>query len=287
MSRIPESELLLNKDGSVYHLNLRPEHISDTIIAVGDPGRVHLVSKYFDTIDYEMNKREFITHTGKYKGKKITVISTGMGTDNIEIFLTELDALANIDLDKRTPKPKRKKLKIIRIGTTGALQEDIPLGSFIASDYAIGLDTLMQFYNLPQDDFEMSVTKKIQDKVGLSFQPYMAKGSQSLKQKVAFDMLDGNTLTCPGFYAPQGRAVRLEIKYPKLLDDLMRFHEDNFWLTNFEMETAGYYAMAKMMGHEILSLSSVIVNRVKKTFSKDVNRSVESLIQKTLSRLNN
>lgn len=285
MSRIPESELLLNKDGSVYHLNLRPEHISDTIIAVGDPGRVHLVSKYFDKIDYEMNKREFITHTGKYKGRKITVISTGMGTDNIEIFLTELDALVNIDLENRVAKPKRKKLKIIRLGTTGALQEDIPLGSFIASDYAIGLDTLMQFYNLPQNSFELEITRKIQETVGLNFQPYMARGSQSLKEKVAFDMLEGNTLTCPGFYAPQGRSVRLEIKYPKLLDHLMRFHQDNFWLTNFEMETAGYYAMAKMMGHDIISLSSVIVNRVKKNFSKNVNKSVESLIQKTLLRL--
>ena len=285
MRKIPESELILNKDGSVYHLNLRPEDISDTIIAVGDPGRVHAVSQYFDKIDYEMNKREFITHTGKYKGKKLTVISTGMGTDNIEIFLTELDALVNIDLEKREPKPKRKKLKIVRVGTTGALQEDISLGSFIASNYAIGLDTLMQFYQLPQSEYELQVTREIQESVGLSFQPYMAQGSQSLREKLAFDMIEGNTLTCPGFYAPQGRSVRLEIKYPKLIDELTLYHNDTFWLTNFEMETAGYYAMARMMGHEIVSLSAVIVNRVRKSFSKNANKSIDALIQITLNRL--
>ena len=177
MAKIPESELIINKDGSIYHLSLAPGSISDTIITVGDPGRVHLVSQYFTNIDFEMNKREFITHSGTYNGKRITVISTGMGTVNIEVFMTELDALFNIDLKKRQIKTRKKKLKIIRIGTSGSLQEDIPIGTHLVSNYAVGFDAMMQFYKFPQTEFEQKIAHDIRDKTGLSFTPYLAKCS--------------------------------------------------------------------------------------------------------------
>lgn len=197
--KISETDLILNPDGSVYHLNLLPKNISDTIIAVGDPSRVYMVSQFFDEVEFEMNKREFITHTGRFNGKKITVISTGIGTDNVEIFFTELDALVNIDLKTREPKSKRKKLKVIRIGTSGSLQEDIAVGSFIASDYGVGLDNLMNFYDLPMNDEEAGVAHDLQKKIGLPFMPYVVRGSESLRQQIAFDMAVGNTVTTPGF----------------------------------------------------------------------------------------
>lgn len=285
MAKISETDLILNPDGSVYHLSLLPKNISDTIITVGDPSRVYAVSQYFDEVEFEMNKREFITHVGKYKGKRITVISTGIGTDNIEIFFTELDALVNIDLKTREPKSRKKKLKIIRIGTSGALQEDIPIGTHLASDYAIGLDNLMNFYDLPMDDLETGLAHDIQKKTGLPFMPYAVRGSVSLRELIGADMMKGNTVTCPGFYAPQGRELRVPIRFPKLLEDLNYYHKGDFWLTNFEMETAGYYAMGRLLGHEVLSVNAIIANRIKNKFSKDPNKVVESLIKKVLERI--
>ncbi|WP_339793408.1 nucleoside phosphorylase [uncultured Imperialibacter sp.] len=285
MARIPESELILNPDGSVYHLNLKPEHIADTIIAVGDPGRVHQVSQYFDSIEFEMNKREFITHTGYLNKKRVTVISSGIGTDNVEILLTELDALVNIDLAKREPKKKLKSLNIIRIGTSGAMQEDIKLGSYVVSENAIGFDTLGFFYPYPQSARETMIASKLKEAISLEFMPYIISGSEKLMEKYAFDMVKGNTVTAPGFYAPQGRALRLPIKHPNLVDQLMYFHEDNFWITNFEMETAGYYGLSRMMGHSMLSLNAIVVNRAKGTFSKNPLKVVDGLIKKVLSRI--
>ncbi|MEO1049792.1 MAG: nucleoside phosphorylase [Bacteroidota bacterium] len=285
MARIPESELILNKDGSVYHLNLKPKHITDTIIAVGDPSRVYMVSQYFDDLEFEMNKREFITHIGKYKGKRVTVISTGMGTDNIEIFFTELDALANIDLKKREEKSRKRKLKIIRVGTSGALQEDIPIGTHLMADYALGLDTLMYFYNLPNDEYENVILDKFQDQTSLPFRPYIARSADALREQFGEGMMIGNTVTCPGFYAPQGRRIRLDLKLPRLLEELNYFHHESFWLTNFEMETAAYYAMGRMLGHEVLSLNAIIANRIKNRFSSNPNKVVDSLIKKVLERI--
>jgi uridine phosphorylase len=287
MPKISETDLILNPDGSVYHLNLLPKHISDTIITVGDPSRVYKVSQYFDDVDFEMNKREFITHVGRYKGKKITVISTGIGTDNVEIFLTEIDALVNIDLKTREPKSRKKKLKIVRIGTSGALQEDIPLGSHLVSNYAVGLDNLMQFYDLPMDDFENMIAADIQSKTSLPFTPYVVSCSEALKEQIGFDMISGNTVTTSGFYAPQGRIVRAQNKLPKLLDELNYYHNksNDFWLTNFEMETAGYYAMARLLGHEVLSVNAIIANRIKGKFSKDPDKVIDSLIKKVLERI--
>lgn len=286
MAKISETDLVLTPDGSVYHLNLQPKNISDTIIMVGDPGRVHSVSKYFDEIEFEMNQREFITHVGKYKGKRITVISTGIGTDNVEIVFTELDALVNIDLKNREPKTRKKKLKIIRIGTSGALQDDIPVGAHLVSDYGVGLDNLMTFYDFPMDDFEAGVAHDIQRKTGLPFMPYVVRGSESLRDQIACDdMIKGNTVTCPGFYAPQGRVLRLPIRFPKLLEDLNYYHKGEFWLTNFEMETSAYYAFGKLMGHEVLSANAIIANRIKSKFSKDPHKIVDGLIKKVLDRI--
>jgi len=284
--KISETDLILNRDGSVYHLNLLPKHSSDTVITVGDPDRVASVSKYFDQIDFEIRKREFITHVGKLKGKKITVISTGMGTDNIEIFFTELDALVNVDLKTRRPKKTKKKLNVIRIGTSGSLQKDVPLDSHVVSEYAVGLDNLMHFYALEMDTIERRTAADIMRKTGMPFKPYVVRGSQTLRKKIGFDMIPGNTITAPGFYAPQGRVVRLLPKYPRLLDELANYgaKSKNFRLTNFEMETAGYYSLARMLGHEALSVNAIIANRAEKKFSKSPNEVIDGLIRKVLAR---
>lgn len=287
MARLNEADLVLNRDGSVYHLNLLPKHISDTVLTVGDPSRVNAISQFFDSIEFEMNRREFITQVGRYKGKRITVISTGMGTDNIEIFFTEIDALVNIDLKTREPKSRRKKLRIIRIGTSGALQEDIALGSYLVTDYAVGFDNLMAFYDLKQDDIERSIGEDIKKKIKLPFTPYVVKGSEALRKQIGSDMIVGNTITAPGFYAPQGRSIRVPIKYPKLLDSLNAYHHKaaDFWLANFEMETAGYYSMARLLGHEALSVNAIIANRIKNQFAPDHNSIMERLIQIILDRI--
>ena len=268
--KISETDLILNRDGSVYHLNLLPKHISDTVITVGDPDRVASVSKYFDQIDFEIRKREFTTHVGKLRGKKITVISTGMGTDNIEIFFTELDALVNVDLKTRRPKKRRKKLNVIRIGTSGSLQKDVPLDSHVVSEYAIGLDNLMHFYKLEMDDFEQRMAAAIKRNTSIPFSPYVVRGSEALQEQIGFDMIPGNTITTPGFYAPQGRVVRLIPKYPQLLDELTHYgaKSKGFRLTNFEMETAGYYSLARLLGHEALSVNAIIANRAEKEIFK-------------------
>ncbi len=285
MAKIPDTDLIINPDGSVYHLNLKPKDISNNIITVGDPTRVHRISSFFDKVEFEMNRREFITHVGSYKGQRITVISTGMGTDNVEIILTELDALVNIDLKTREPKKKHTTLNIIRLGTSGSIQEDIEVGGFLVSEYAIGLDTLMTFYEFEMTDLVNEVTQKIQEEIGFPFQPYCTQGSQTLLEKFSDSMVVGNTVTAPGFYAPQGRKLRLPIKYPYLIDQLSRFHYKNFWLTNFEMETAGYYALAHLLGHEIISVNAILANRVTEVFSDNPNKVIDSLIELVLDKL--
>lgn len=285
MTKISETDLIINPDGSVYHLNLKPHHISDTIITVGDPNRVHRVSRHFDNVDFEMNKREFITHIGRYKGKRITVISSGMGTDNVEILMTELDALVNVDLRKRVPKENPKRLKIIRIGTSGSIQEDIELGSHVMSEYAIGMDPLMYYYHVRQTELEAQVSQELQKSISLPHQPYCIKASEELISRFQDVTTAGNTVTCHGFYAPQGRSIRVPIKYPNLADEFTRFHVNDFWLTNLEMETAGYYAMARLLGHEMISLNAIIANRIRNEFSKDPNKVIDSLILKVLERV--
>jgi uridine phosphorylase len=281
-----ETELILNGDGSVYHLNLLPENIADVIIAVGDPGRVYRVSSYFDDIEFEMNRREFITHTGFYKGKRISVISTGIGTDNIEILLTELDALVNINLKTRREKAKKTRLKIIRVGTSGALKPEIKLGSHLVSLSAMGFDSLMEFYPYTMNPSQLAIALAMQEKLTFGFTPYLAECSPELKNLICDEsMVGGNTFTAPGFYAPQGRKLRLPVANPNFLEELADFEYDGFGISNFEMETSAYYALGNMLGHEVLSLNAIIANRATGKFSKSPNKVVDSLIKKVLDRI--
>jgi len=287
MSRLSPTDLILNADGSVYHLNLLPKHLADIVITVGDPGRVHRISQRFNDIEFEMNKREFITHTGRFNGKRITVISTGIGPDNMEIVLTELDALVNIDLKLREPRARKKRLKIIRIGTSGALQEDIQPGAHLIAEYAVGLDNLMQFYNLKLNLFEQRIGKDIKRKTGLPFSPYVVKGSDALLKRLGHDMIKGNTVTAPGFYAPQGRKMRIAPRFPKLLESLTNYHHKthNFWLTNVEMETAALYALGRLLDHEAISVNVILANRTAKTFLHQYETALDNLIEKVLERI--
>ncbi|PJJ60143.1 nucleoside phosphorylase [Hymenobacter chitinivorans] len=288
---IPESELIINRDGSVYHLNLLPDHISETIITVGDPERVPLVSQHFDSIETQIHKREFVTHVGYYKGKRLTVISTGMGTDNIDILINELDALVNIDFVTREPRPleERISLRIVRVGTSGALQADIPIGSHLVTEHAVGLDSLMQFYPLVETGLEVEVATGIQQSLDLAYRPYCVRGSDLLREQLGAGMVVGNTLTCPGFYGPQGRVLRLDLRQPDLISRFQSFRhqsaEGEFRLTNFEMETAGYYALGRMLGHEVVSLNAIVANRATGEFATNAEATVNDLIQKTLDRV--
>lgn len=285
MPKISDSDLIINPDGSVYHLAVKPEDITQNIIAVGDPGRVFKISQYFDSIDFELNHREFVTHRGKYKGKELTVMSTGMGTDNVEIFLTELDALVNIDFETRQIKEQKTELNIVRVGTSGALQADIELGAHLATEYAIGLDTLMSFYQFEPTGYEKSIGEQVQRLAKLPFTPYCVNGSQKLIDQIAFDMVKGNTLTSPGFYAPQGRSLRLGLKNEFFLDALTNFSDGDFRLTNFEMETAGYYSLGRMLGHQVLSLNAILANRPSGRFADKPEKIVDELIRKVLDRI--
>lgn len=283
---IPESELILNPDGSVYHLGLRPEHLTPIILTVGDPDRVAVVSKYFDKIEFIVQCREFRAHIGHIGSQRLMVISSGMGTDNVEILLTELDALANVDLDTRQVKKEHTSLQIIRIGTSGALQETVPLDSHLISNYAFGLDTLMQFYeDIHASGYEKSLGQQLGEHLGLAFSPYVKQGSAMLRQKLGAGMIAGNTVTCPGFYAPQGRSIRAKPQQQDLIQKMGSFAWDQHKLTNFEMETAGYYALGSLLGHEIASTNAIIVNRVTHQFSRQPAQTVDLLIRKVLEQI--
>lgn len=288
---IPSSELIINADNSIYHLNLQPNQLADTIITVGDPERVPFVSQFFDTIEIKIHKREFVTHTGTYKGKRISVISTGMGTDNVEVLMTELDALVNVDFETRKVKEQLTSLTIIRVGTSGSLQESIPVGTLLASQHAVGMDTLMQFYRLEQSQKEQEISKQLKENAKVDFNPYIVSADESLLHHFTKEdsdnfikMIKGNTLTCPGFYAPQGREVRLKPKTDNYLDKI-RNKIDGFSLTNMEMETAGYYAMGRMLGHKMLSLNAILANRITHQFSENPQEEVNNLIDYTLKKI--
>lgn len=279
---IPESELVINPDGSIYHLNLKPEHLASSIITVGDPERVAAVSRHFDEIEAKISRREFVTHTGSYKGKRLSVMSTGMGTDNIEIFMNEVDALVNVDFQTRRPKPHHTSLNIVRVGTSGSMQPNIPAGSLLASVYGIGLDTLMQFYTGVYSDYEVALGQSVQNALSLPFRPYCVKGSEKLLAKVGRGLIHGNTVTCPGFFGPQGRMVRIKPAIPDIIERLRQVQLEHTVLTNFEMETAGYYAMGRLLEHEVLSLNAIVANRITKEFAADPGEIVERLITHTL-----
>ncbi|MCS6968398.1 MAG: nucleoside phosphorylase [Cytophagales bacterium] len=282
---LASAELLLHPDGSVYHLCLQPEHIAPVLIVVGDPERVPKVSRYFDSIEFTTSKREFVTHTGYVSNKRITVISSGIGPDNVEILMTELDALANIDLANRAIKPTCQTLTIIRLGTSGALQADIPLGSRLISQAAMGLDNLMHFYHLPQSAEEKAFCTAFQKAVALPFCPYRVSADENLINIFAEGSLQGITLTAPGFYAPQGRQLRAPHALPNFLNRCQQFAFYQERLTNFEMETAAYYAFARLLGHRAVSLNAIIANRVHQTFDPNPEKTINQLICFALEKI--
>lgn len=285
---IPASELILNPDGSVYHINLQPSQIAENIIFVGDQNRVEKITQHFDTIEFSTQKREFKTQTGTYKGKRITVISTGIGPDNIDIVMNELDALVNIDLTSRTIKEKHTSLNIIRIGTSGALQPDIAVDSIIMSQSGLGLDNMLRSYlidPITETAIEDAFIAHTQWDLKKG-RPYVINGSKILEEKFnSPDIQKGFTATAGGFYGPQGRVLRLEIQDADLNTKMDNFEFKGSKITNLEMETAAIYGLGKLLGHECLSLNAIIANRSTKTFSKDPYKAVDKLITYALDKL--
>jgi uridine phosphorylase len=284
MSKIRETDLIL-QDGAVYHLGIRPENLSGKIITVGDPDRVSEVSRHFDSVEFTHRHREFVTHTGHFKGKRLTAISTGMGTDNIEILMTELDALVNVDLQSREVKHELKSLEIVRVGTSGSLQPEIPVDSILVSELAVGFDALMCFYPYHLRKSDLLLSESLQHMADLPFLPYIVRANSDLLNRLGKEMVPGNTLTCPGFYAPQGRSVRLSPRRENLLKAYKEFRHGDFRITNFEMETAGYYAMGELLGHQMLSVNAIVASRANNVFSKNPAATVEKAIQIVLEAI--
>lgn len=285
MQRIAESELILNERGAVYHLDLRPEELANTIITVGDPDRVAKVSRHFDAIEVKQQHREFISHTGRIGNKRITVLSTGIGPDNIDIVLNELDALVNIDFESRIIKDSLTSLDIIRLGTSGSLQADIPVDSFVASTHGLGLDNLLNFYRLEPNDEELGLLQQFITYTQLNANitnPYLSHGSAALLKHFVVGYHAGITVTCPGFYGPQGRVLRLGVRNPDLINRLTAFTYGQYRITNFEMETSAIYGLGKLLGHHCLSLNAIVANRIHQQFSKDSGKLVDDLIIKSL-----
>ena len=288
MNRIAESELIINSRGAIYHLDLTPDELSTNIITVGDPERVGEVSKHFDLIEVKRAHREFVTHTGYIGKKRFSVVSTGIGTDNIDIVLNELDALVNIDFETRTVKQKLQQLKIVRVGTSGSLQKDIPVDGFLVSTHGLGIDNLMNFYDTHSDDTEKQIIEAFVQQTGLSGKvsaPYINACSDSLFKYFEQGFYSGITVTCPGFYGPQGRLLRLGLKLPGFIDSLTAFNHKGLKITNFEMETAGIYGLSKAFGHQAVSLNAIVANRINGRFSNNVVATMQTLISKVLDIL--
>jgi uridine phosphorylase len=280
---IPESELVLNNDGSIYHLHLLPDELAETVILVGDQNRVAEVSKHFDKIEVKKSKREFITHTGYVGNKRISVVSTGIGTDNIDIVMNELDALANINLKTREVNATPTSLKFIRIGTSGSLQDNLQVNDILVSSYGLGLDSLMQFYDYEENDEISNMLNAIDEQLELLFvNPYLFKAPGDLFAQFSKHFNFGITATCCGFYAPQGRMLRAEAKYEDLIKRLSNIEVNGLRITNFEMETAAIYGMATLLGHEAVSVNAILANRINHTFSSNPGLIVESAIKRVL-----
>ena len=284
MRKIEESELIINNRGAIYHINLRPEELATTIITVGDPHRVAAISKYFDKIEVKQEHREFVAHTGYVGKKRLTVISSGIGPDNIDIVLNELDALANIDLETRTIKPQHTQLTFIRLGTSGSLQENIPVDSLVAGTHSIGLDNLLHYYRFENNEEEKQLFDYFVNHTKLdgAIVPYVGTASASLLKHFVDGFHHGITVTCPGFYGPQGRVLRMSLSNPHLIDQLTSFRFGNRFISNFEMETSAIDGISKILGHQCLSVNVIVANRISKQFSKDGAAAVENLIQKGL-----
>jgi uridine phosphorylase len=283
---IGESELILTPRGSVYHIDLKREEMADFIITVGDPDRVKEVSKHFDSIEFTTQHREFVTHTGYVGKKRLTVISSGIGPDNIDIVLNELDAVANIDFETRLAKKEHTSLQIMRMGTSGSLQADVPVDSLVASTHGIGLDNVLHYYRLDTSAEEQQLCNEFTNFNLLhksNIVPYAVKGSTELLSFFGQEYHKGITITCPGFYAPQGRVVRASLQFPELVNTFSQFTFQQSRITNFEMETSAIYGLGKIFGHQCLSINTIVANRVNKTFSKDSKTAVENMIVKTLA----
>ena len=288
MNKIAPSELIINPDGSIYHINLKPEHVANNIIFVGDQNRVAKVAKHFDKIEFETQKREFKTITGTFKNTKFTVISTGIGPDNIDIVINELDALVNIDLESRTIKKEHTSLNIVRIGTSGSLQNHISVDSFVLAKYGIGFDGLLHAYDcehILEKEMENAFIEHTNYSARKS-RPYIVKNSSTIEKKLMSDKIfSGITATAGGFYGPQGRVLRLAIQDPNLNKNIDSFDYNGIKITNLEMETSAIYGLSKLLGHQAVSMNAIIANRANLTFSKDPYLAVENLIKYTLNKL--
>ena len=286
--RIPESELIINDDGSAFHIHLRPEELADLVILVGDPGRVDMIAEYLSDIEFRHASREFVSTTGKYNGKRLTVLSTGIGTDNCDIVMTELDALANVSFKTREAKKRHRTLTILRIGTTGAVQPDIPIGSPIFSQFSVGCDGLLNWYADRDSISELGMEKAFKKHVGWDKNlpsPYFVKASDKLVERFKDCAVMGVTISAPGFYGPQGRVVRLGLAMPDMIEKFESFKYKGFRITNFEMESSAVAGMAKHLGHEAGTICCAIANRYLKSSNPDYKAMVRSLVEMSLDRL--
>lgn len=288
MEKMKDSELILNPDGSVYHLNLKPENIANDIIFVGDQDRVASITNYFDSVEFSIQKREFKTETGMYKGKRLTVVSTGIGPDNIDIVLNELDALVNIDFTTKTVKPNLTSLNLVRVGTSGSLQADIPVDSLLMSAFAIGTDNMLRSYDL-QNIQNQFIEKAFVNHTNWDLSkglPYVVSADNDLLQRFKSDtVFEGITVTAPGFYGAQGRILRLPLQDAFLNDKIDSFEFEGLKATNLEMETAAIYGLCKLLGHKALSLNAIVANRKNGTFSADPYKTIDELIRFALNKI--
>ena len=286
---IKSSELIINADGSIFHLHLKPEQISENIILVGDPGRVELIGELLTDIEFRVNNREFVTITGKYNNQRITIISTGIGTDNIDIVVNELDALANIDLKTREIRPVQRKLNFVRIGTSGGLQDFLPVNSFVVSQKAIGFDGLLNYYGNRDSVSDLPFEEAFKQHTGWGEKltsPYVVSCSEKLFSKILQnDTISGVTISAPGFYGPQGRVLRLPLADPLLNEKIESFEFEGQKITNFEMECSAIYGLSKLLGHEALTVCLIIANRVRKDSNANYHEAMEALIKLVLDRL--
>ncbi|HOV70797.1 MAG TPA: nucleoside phosphorylase [Dysgonamonadaceae bacterium] len=288
MRIIPESELIINADGSVFHLHLKPEQLSDKIVMMGDPDRVTTTASFFDNIEYEVQNREFHTITGTYRGKRITALSHGIGTDNIDIVLTELDALANIDFEKRSVKEEFTPLTLVRVGTSGGMQPHCPVGSYVISEKSIGFDGLIYYYADSKTVREENFEEAFRNHVNLSpylCTPYVVSADDELVNRIGFDMIRGVTVSAVGFYGPQGRYVRLPLADPDMNTKIQSFRYGKYVITNYEMESSALAGLSKLMGHKAMTVCLIIANRVALNSKPDYKGSIEELIKTVLDRV--
>lgn len=285
---IPPSELIINEDGSIFHLHLKPEQLADTVILVGDPGRVNMVASFFDKIECDVQSREFHTITGTLNGKRISCVSHGIGTDNIDIVVTELDALKNIDFQTRCVKAQHTTLTMVRIGTSGGLQDFTPVGSYVVSKRSIGFDGMLRFYELPEgttdEDFEAKFCEHTQWNPKLCV-PYVVSADESLVERIGKDMIMGVTISAPGFYGPQGRHVRISPADPNLNQKIMSFDYHGEKITNYEMESSAVAGLAKLLGHKAMTVCCIIAGRVDKSMNTSYKGTMEGLIKTVLERI--